>query len=366
MNLHFEKRRNASTAALFIVPLVSFLTSLLLTSLILVCFDVNPLATLGAMFTGAFGSGRAFTETLVKAIPLMLTSLGVALAFKLRFWNIGAEGQLVMAGIATSWVALFWSSWLPSTLLLPVAILVGCAAGALWAGIPALLKTSLNVDETLVTLMLNYVAILAADSLYYGPWRDPKGYGFPGSAPFPEAAWLPRIAGRAHIGLYFALALALVLWFVLNRTRWGFELKIIGASPRAARYEGISVERNVLLAVLLSGAICGLAGSCEVTAISHRLQQGLALGYGFTAIIVAWMSQLNPIAIVPVSILMAGILVGGDQVQMKMGLPSAMSSVMQGMILFPMLAGSLFTEFRLRRGTARTLHAAASASQGAA
>jgi simple sugar transport system permease protein len=347
MSLHFEKRKSASAAALFIVPLASFLASLALTSLLLVAFGVNPLNTFAAMAKGAFGSWRAFTETLVKAIPLMLTSLGVAFAFKLRFWNIGAEGQLVIAGVATSWVALFWS-WLPPTLLLPVALLLGCLAGALWAGIPALLKTSLKVDETLVTLMLNYVAILFADSLYYGPWRDPKGYGFPGSAPFPEAAWLPRISGRAHIGLYFALALALILWFVMNRTRWGFELKVIGSSPRAARYEGIAVERGIVLAVLISGALCGLAGACEVTAISHRLQQGLAIGYGYTAIIVAWMSQLNPVAIAPVSVVMAAILVGGDQVQMKMGLPSAMGSVMQGMILFPMLAGSLFTEFRLR------------------
>ena len=353
MALHFEKRKSASTAALFIVPLASFLASLALTSLLLLAFEVNPAATFAAMFKGAFGSWRAFTETLVKAIPLMLTSLGVALAFKLRFWNIGAEGQLVMAGVAASWVALFWSGWVPGALLLPLAILVGCAAGALWASVPALLKTSLAVDETLVTLMLNYVAILFADSLYYGPWRDPKGYGFPGTAPFPKEAWLPRISGRAHVGLYFALALALVLWFLLNRTRWGFELKIIGSSPRAARYEGIAVERNVVLAVLLSGALCGLAGACEVTAISHRLQQGLAIGYGFTAIIVAWMSQLNPIAIAPVSVLMAAILVGGDQVQMKMGLPSAMGQVMQGMILFPMLAGSLFTEFRIRRSAPR-------------
>jgi ABC-type uncharacterized transport system permease subunit len=349
MSVHFEKRKSASVTAQFAVPILSFAASLVLTAALLLAFDVNPIATFSAMLKGAFGTGRAFTETLVKAIPLMLTSLGVALAFKLRFWNIGAEGQLVMAGVATAWVALFWSSWLPPGLLLPVAILVGCLAGALWAAIPALLKTSLKVDETLVTLMLNYVAILAADTLYYGPWRDPKGYGFPGSAPFPQAAWLPRIAGRAHIGLYFALALALVLWLVLNRTRWGFELKIIGSSPKAAKYEGIAVERNIVLAILLSGALCGLAGACEVTAISHRLQQGLAIGYGYTAIIVAWMSQLNPLAIGPVSLLMAGLLVGGDQVQMKMGLPSAMSSVMQGMVLFPMLAGSLFTEFRIRR-----------------
>ncbi len=366
MRLHFEKRKSLSIGALFLVPAISFLASLLLTGLLLVAFGADPMATYAAMLKGAFGSGRAFTETLVKAVPLMLTGLGVGLAFKLRFWNIGAEGQLVVAGVAASWVALFWNSWMPPFLLLPAALLVGCMAGALWAGIPALLKTSLKVDETLVTLMLNYVAILFAESLYYGPWRDPKGFGFPGSAPFPDSVLLPHIAGRAHIGLYFAIALALILWFLINRTRWGFELKIIGSSHKAARYQGISVERKILAAILLSGALCGLAGATEVTGISHRLQQGLSVGYGYTAIIVAWMSQLNPLAVVPVSILMAGLLVGGDQVQMKMGLPAAMSLVMQGMILFPMLAGSLFTEFRIRRAGKAAKDAQTMAPGGAA
>ncbi len=211
------------------------------------------------------------------------------------------------------------------------------------------MKTSLKVDETLVTLMLNYVAILFSEFLYYGPWRDPKGFGFPGTQIFPKAAWFPRIAGRAHIGLYIALVAAFILWFVINRTRWGFELKVIGSSPKAARYQGIAVERNIVLAILLSGALCGLAGVGEVAGISRRLQQGLSLGYGYTAIIVAWMAQLNPLAIPFVALLMGGLLVGGDQVQMVMGLPSSMGLLMQGMMLFPMLAGSLFTEYRIKR-----------------
>jgi len=349
MTFAFEKRKTVSKTAIIVVPFLSFGVSLLLTGLLLVAFGANPVATFAAMYKGAFGSGRAITETLVKAIPLMLTGLGVMLAFKLKFWNIGAEGQLTLAGVAAAWVAVFWSRWLPAPMVLPVMVLVGCAAGAVWAGIPALLKTSLKVDETLVTLMLNYVAILISQFLYYGPWRDPKGFGFPGTEMFPKSAWFPRIAGRAHIGLYFALVAALVLWFVLNRTRWGFELKVIGNSPKAARYQGISVERNILLAVLLSGALCGLAGVGEVAGISRRLQQGLSLGYGYTAIIVAWMAQLNPLAIPFVAFLMGGILVGGDQVQMVMGLPSSMGLLMQGMMLFPMLAGSLFTEYRIKR-----------------
>jgi simple sugar transport system permease protein len=349
MQFVFEKRRSVSRRAVVLVPVISFIVSLLLGAILLIASGVNPISTYAAMARGAFGSWHSISETLVKAIPLMLTGLGVSIAFQMQFWNIGAEGQLALGGVAAAWVALFLSDMIPSFLLLPSVLLLGMVAGALWAGIPATLKAILGVDETLTTLMLNYVAILFSEHLYYGPWRDPEGYGFPGTAPFPEAAWLPRLGGtRAHLGLFFGLVAAVVLWFVFKRTRWGFELRIIGENQRAARYLGINIGRNIVLALLLSGALSGLAGACEVTGISRRLQQGLSIGYGYTAIIVAWMAQLNPLAVVFVAILMGGLLVGGDQVQIMMGLPSAVGVVLQGMILFPMLAGSLFTEFKLR------------------
>ncbi|MFP4490122.1 MAG: ABC transporter permease [Spirochaetaceae bacterium] len=348
MRVIFQKRKSVSKKAMIIVPVVSFLISLFLTGLLLTFFKANPFVTYWAMFRGAFGSWSNFSETLVKAIPLMLTGLGVLVAFKLRFWNIGAEGQLVMGGVGASWVALFWSPFLPAWIVLPTVLIIGMAAGAAYAAIPALLKTRLHVDETLVTLMLNYVAILFAEGLYYGVWRDPQGYGFPGTKQFPVAAWLPRIAGRAHIGLFFAVGLGLVLWFVLNRTKWGFELNMIGKNKRAAECLGVNISRNIIIALLVSGALAGLAGASEVTGISRRLQQGLSMDYGYTAIIVAWLSQLNPIAALCVAVLMGALLVGGDQVQMMMGLPAAMGLVLQGMILFPMLAGSLFTEYRLK------------------
>jgi simple sugar transport system permease protein len=224
---------------------------------------------------------------------------------------------------------------------------MGMVAGAIWAGIPAVLNAHLNVNETLTTLMLNYVAILLSEHLYYGPWRDPKGYGFPGTAPLPESAWLLRIAGRAHLGLVFAIIIALLLWFAVGRTRWGFEVTILGKNRTAARFLGINIARTLVTSLFISGAISGLAGACEITGISRRLQQGLSIGYGYTAIIVAWFAQLNPIAILFVAILMAALSVGGDQVQMIMGLPAAMGLVLQGMILFPMLAGALFTEYKL-------------------
>jgi len=330
-----------------LVPIVSFFFSLLLAAVLLIISRASPVATYTAMFKGAFGTWPNFTETLVKAIPLMLTGLAVSIAFRMEFWNIGAEGQLTFGGVAAAWVALFWAKGLPAWLVLPAALVIGMLGGAMWAGIPAFLNAHMKVNETLTTLMLNYVAILFSQHLYYGPWRDPKGYGFPGTAPFPASAWLPRITGRAHIGLVFAVVLALFIWFALNRTRWGFEIKIIGKNRTAARFLGIDIARMIVASMLVSGAISGLAGACEVTGISRRLQQGLSIGYGYTAIIVAWLAQLNPVAIIFVAILIAGLSVGGDQVQMVMGLPAAMGLVLQGMILFPMLAGALFTEYRL-------------------
>ncbi len=348
MKILFEKRLSISQKSVIIVPIVSFLVSLLLAAVLLAWSKANPINTYLAMFMGAFGTWPNFMETLVKAIPLMLTGLGVSLAFRLRFWNIGAEGQLIIGAVAASWVALYFSPFLPAPLVLPVAILFGMMGGAICAGIPAFLKAYLKVDETLTTLMLNYVALLFAEFLYYGPWRDPEGFGFPGTKVFPVESWLPRISGRAHIGIIFAVVLAIILWFVLNRTKWGFELKMIGNNQKASRCLGINIPRNIFLAILVSGALSGLAGVAEVTAVSHRLQQGIFVGLGYTAIIVAWMSQLNPIAVIFVAILLAALRVGGDQVQMVMGLPAAMGLVLQGMILFPMLAGALFSQYRLR------------------
>lgn len=348
MQIFFEKRKNVSRKAIILVPIISFIAALLLGAILLLITGVNPISTYQAMVRGAFGSVYAFSETLVVAIPLMLTGLGVAIAFRMRFWNIGAEGQLVFGGIAGAGVALFLSDLIPGNLLLPAVILAGMLAGALWAGIPAVLKAYLGVDETLTSLMLNYVAILFASYLYYGAWRDPMGFGFPGTARFVEDAWLPRLFGRAHYGLFFAIIAGIILWFVFNRTRWGFELKIIGENKTAARYLGIKIASNIVLALLLSGALSGLAGASQVAGIFRRLQTGLAAGYGYTAIIIAWLAQLNPIAVLFVSILMGALFVGGDQVQMMMGLPSAVGLVLQGLILFPMLAGTLFTEYRLR------------------
>lgn len=352
MRIRLERRLKPSRAAGILVPVVSLILALAFGGLILLVTGANPIVTYKAMAVGAFGSKYAISETLVKAIPLILCGLGVAVAFRMRFWNIGAEGQLAMGGFAAAWVALFLPGLLPDLplkALLPLMVVAGMLAGALWGLIPALLRAFVGVNEVITTLMMNYIAILWIEYLFYGPWRDPKGYGFPGTAPFPQEAWLPRYAGtRVHLGLVFALVAAVVLWLVLTRTRWGYEVRVIGENPRAARYAGISLWRNFLLVMMVSGALAGLAGVGEVAGISHRLQKGLTVGYGYTAIIVAWMGQLHPWGVVLVGLLLAGLLVGGDQIQITMRLPAAVALVLQGAILFFMLGGVLFNQYRLR------------------
>jgi len=352
-----EKRQHVSRIVRVLVPVLSLVFALVFGAILLLLSGVDPFAAYAAMARGAFGDSHALAETLVKAIPLMLTGLGVSIAFRMLFWNIGAEGQLAMGGLAATGVALYASDLLPGWSVVPAAVVLGMVAGALWAAIPAVLRAYLQVNETITTLMMNYIAIYLVSHMYHGPWRDPEGYGFPGTARFPEVAWLPRFYARAHAGLVFALIAAAVLWFVLQRTKWGFELRITGQNPEAARYIGISIPRLILVAMLVSGALCGLAGVCEVTGVMRRLQEGLTVGYGYTAIIVAWMSQLNPWGVLLVAFLLAGLLVGGDQIQMAMGLPAAMGLVLQGALLFPMLGGSLFAEYKLRIVRAETQEA---------
>jgi len=351
MHIRMEKRLTPSRLLTAVTILLSLGLALVVGGILLKAVGADPIKAYRAMLLGALGSKYSLSETLVKAIPLMLCGLAVSVAFRMRFWNIGAEGQLAMGGIAAAGVALFLPPRLPgipSWLLLATIVAAGFAAGALWGLVPALLKAYIGVNEIITSLMLNYIAILLVEYLFYGPWKDPKGYGFPGTAEFPAAAWLPRLPGtRVHLGLIFALLAAIFIWLVLARTKWGYEIRVIGENPRAASYAGISIVRNIVLIMCLSGGLAGLAGAAEVTAIAHRLTKGLTVGYGFTAIIVAWLAQLNPWAVLIVSFLLAALLVGGDQIQITMGLPASVALILQGAILFFMLGGEIFRQYNI-------------------
>ncbi|MDK2820750.1 MAG: ral nucleoside transport system permease protein [Clostridia bacterium] len=347
--IRWEKRLQPSRIMSVIVPVVSVILALIIGAFFLSATGFEPLKVYEKMFNGAFGSRYGISETIVKAVPLMLAGLGISVAFRMLLWNIGAEGQLYMGAFGASWVALTFPQ-LPAYIMLPAMFFAGCLMGGLWALIPAFFRAKWEVNEVITTLMLNYVAIFWVDYLVYGPWKDPEGFNFPLTASFSEAATLPTIFGtRVHLGLIFALVSALVLAVILWHTRWGYEIRVIGESARAAHYAGINIKRNIMLVMFLSGALAGLAGMSEVAGIAHRLQHGISPGYGYTAIIVAWLAKLHPFMIILVSFFFGALIVGGYSVQIS-GVPAATVSMLQGAILFFLLGGELLTYYRIRFG----------------
>jgi simple sugar transport system permease protein len=320
---------------------------LLLGAVMLWLMGAPPWEAYGAMAQGAFGSVYSLSETLVKATPLLLAGLGVGLAFRLGFWNIGAEGQFYMGAMGGTWLALSYPG-LPAPLLQPLMLIVGFLAGAVWGCIPAMLRAYWRVNEVITTLMFNYIAILWVDFLVYGPWKDPKAFGFPFTPPFPPAARLPMLPGsRVHLGLMLGLLAAAGLALLLWRTRFGYEIRIIGLSPDTARYAGMNLERATLVTIALSGGLAALAGVCEVAGVQGQLKHGLSPGYGYTAIIVAWMGRLNPGGIIVVSVLLGGLLVGSEMLQIAMNVPIAVAYLLQGLILFSVLALECLDSHRL-------------------
>lgn len=347
LTFNLEKRLNPSPVMVITVPFISVLLALMLGAVFLSLTGENPLAVYATMFGEALGSKYGISETIVKAIPLMLSALGISVAFKMQLWNIGAEGQLYMGALAATWLPLTYPN-LPGYLMLPGMALLGMAAGGIWGLLPAIPRAIWKVNEIITTLMLNYVAILWVDYLVYGPWKDPKGLNFPFTAPFPEAARLPGLGdSRVHAGLLIAVLLSILLTVIFKYSRWGYDLKVIGSSERAAQYAGINIKRNIFLVMLISGAISGLAGMTEVSGIVGRLQHGLSPGYGYTAIIIAWLSKLNPLVIVIVSVLFGVLQVGGYAVQIE-GVPAAVAAMLQGAILFFVLGGEVLTNYRVK------------------
>ncbi len=346
MPIRFEKRLAPSPAMTVAVPLVSVVLALLFCAVFLALTGRHPFELYAAMASGALGSAYGLSETTVKAIPLMLCGLGVAVAYRMQLWNIGAEGQFYLGAFAATWLPLTFPG-LPAYIMLPTMVALGAAAGALWAMGPAYLRVKWRVNEIITTLMLNYVGILLVNYFVYGPWRDPKGFNFPLTAEFPKAALLPTFGdSRIHVGLLMALALVVLFIVIFRNSRWGYEIKVIGASERAARYAGMDIKRNMFLVMALSGAICGLAGMTEVSGIAGRLQPGLSPGYGYTAIIVAWLARLNPVAIVLVAGMFGALQVGGYIVQ-TYGVPASVAAMIQGAVLFFVIGGEIFTNYRI-------------------
>jgi len=330
------------------VTAAAVVLAFLLVGLFIALTGKDVVAVYLKMFGGAFGTSFGLTETLVKAIPLLFCGLGVSLAYRIQVWNIGAEGQFIVGAIAATAITIYFPH-LPAWGALPLMLVAGAAAGALWGYFTAWPKVQFQVNELMISLMLNYVAILLLNDLVFGPWRDPHGMNFPGTPPFTPAQMLPSFGGtRLHFGLVLALFAVALAGVFVQKTRWGYELRLIGANPEAARHAGINLRRHIVVVMLLSGGLAGLGGFSEVSGVTHRLMYGISPGYGYTAIIVAWIARLNPWGIVVSSVLFGGLIVGGYSVQ-TLGLPSSVSALLQGAVLFFLIAGSIMGKVKLRR-----------------
>jgi general nucleoside transport system permease protein len=315
-------------------------------ALVLLAIGASPWATYTTIVTGPLQDLFGATEILVRAVPLTLVALGIAISFRSGILNIGAEGQIMMGVIGASAVALGLPG-LPRPVLLPLCLAAGATAGAAWAGIAGFLRARLDVNEILSTVMLNYIAAQIYTFLLRGPMIDPNelmtGSGTPQSMRLPRAAWLDRLVPgtRLHSGLLLALALAALVWLLLWRTTLGYRMRAAGAGAKAARYAGIHVERSLVVAMLFAGGFAGLAGAVEVLGVHHRAIEGISSGYGFAGIVVALFGALHPAGIVPAAAFFGLLLVGADMTQRSAGVPANMILVLQGSIILAIVSARM-------------------------
>ena len=349
ISVKFEKRLNPSFAMNIAVPFLSVLAALALGALFLFLTGRDPVEVYEAMFKGALGSSYGLAETVVKGIPLMLCALGISVAFRMQLWNIGAEGQFVIGAVVAGGVALL-ADKTTGPWIVPAILLAGVLGGMAWAGLTALLRDKFNANEILVSLMLVYVATLVLGYLVYGPWKDPMGYNFPQTKTFEKVTQIPRLmqGSRVSIGLLLALAAAGALWVFLFRTRAGFAQQVGGLAPAAARYAGFSSRRALWTALLISGGAAGLAGALEVAGPIGQLTPYVPAGYGFAAIIVAFVGRLHPVGMILSAILMSMFYIGGELAQSRLGLPKSLTGVFQGLLLFTLLACDTLIAYRIR------------------
>jgi simple sugar transport system permease protein len=349
MRLEIIPRGERSRAWTYLSPALAIVLTLATTAIIFAFLGKDPLVALKVMWIDPLLTKRGFAELFVKASPLVLIAIGLALGFRANVWNIGAEGQYIMGAIFATGVALYlydvqnWPVWLA---MIPAGIL----GGALWGAVPAFLKLRFNANEILTSLMLTYVASLILLYLVAGPWKDPEGYGFPQSRLFPDAANSPRLISgtRIHVGVFASLGIVILGWFLLQKSMLGFQLKVLGQAPRAAAFAGFSTRGLTWLSLLVGGGLAGLAGMFEVAGPVGQLTPALPTGYGFTAIIVAFLGRLHPIGILFGGLVLALSYLGGEKAQIALGLPAAVVKINQGILLFYLLACDLFIRYRVR------------------
>ena len=342
--LRLAKRDGMPRGQVWAIRLGSFAVALLISALIFLIMGHNPLGAFGTMVTGSLGKKTAIRQTVRIAIPLLGTALAIAPCFKMRFWNIGAEGQITAGAVGASYFALFWADRLPQVPLLIVMAVAGAICGGLWALIPAFFKARWGTNETLFTLMMNYIMIGVVKWLQGGPWE-----GRPGSQIIPQfddAAVLPKVLG-VHCGWIIVLVLMVFMFIYMKYTKQGYEIAVIGESENTARYAGMNVGRIIMRTMFLSGAIAGLVGFIVSSGADNTLHAGVAAGVGFTAITVAWLAQLNPFAMVAISMLLAVLEKGASTLETQMAVPASISDIITGIFLFCMLGCEFFINYRL-------------------
>ena len=324
----------------------AILAALVLAAVIMAILGYDPFEVYKNIIVGSLKSGYRLRETINKAIPLTVLSLGISVAFKMKFWNIGGEGQFYMGAYGAALVAFALGDTLAAFPLLALMFIVGFAFGGIWGTIPALLRSKFNTSETLVTLMLNYIAMSWISHLQYGPRKDPAAQGFPKIATFAEAAILPKVFG-IHMGWIIALVLAAVIHVMLKYSKLGYEISVLGESETTARYAGMNVARILITAVFISGGLCGAAGMMQASAIEHSLSDAMSGGLGFTAVITTWLAQLSAPAIVVVSFAFSMLLQGGSFLQSAMKISSSVSDVLQATIIFFVLGSEFFLRYSI-------------------
>lgn len=342
---HIVQRVNISAGKGLVFRLIAVLAALVTGGLFLWAMGYEPIGVYGTMLSGSFGSAMSVKEMIKLTIPLCITSLGVTLAFKMRFWNIGAEGQIGVGAIAGSFFAYHFAHW-PSIILLPAMVIAGIIAAGLWGMIPAFFKTKFGTNETLFTLMMNYIVVNFILYLQEGPWKDPTALGFPIMPRFAKSARMPVVLG-VHIGWIIALVLVVLVFIYLKGTKQGYELTVVGENVTTAQYAGMPVKKIVLRTMFLSAGLCGLAGVLQASGADKMLTSTVGNGAGFTAITIAWLAQLAPFAILIVSILFGVLEKGCRAIESAYKISPAVADVFQGIILFFVLGSEFFIRYKI-------------------
>jgi len=354
-----------------LAPLIAVLLALSVGAIILLALGKSPIEAYSAMLDGAFGNEHSLFRTLTRATPLLLVAIGICIAYRGGMINIGAEGQLFVGAISATAFSLALAGRLPGGLLAILTLSVGAAAGAVWGAVPGILKARFDVNEILSTVMMNENAVQLLIYLLSGPMIDPEqvklGTRVPQSAALPEDVWLGRLAppSQIHVGLFIALAMAVIVYALLWRTTIGYRIRAVGENRDAARYAGISVPRYLALSMILSGALAGLAGAVEVTGVTHRMVEGFAVGYGFSGIVVALFGRLHPVGAVPSAILFGALLVGADRMQRTVQVPSATVIALQGLVVIFVVSSEIWVRRRSARRQASAVEVAPAAKQEA-